>query len=141
MVSSVGKPPESLREFALDEHGRPVANAVADPEIHVMDLDVSQVMRHDLGHRSWARRHDALLVPAGVVECVPGPLEETQRMLQVRAEFRAGSTGGGVGCYVLVVPGRVHVTDLPFGRTTKYPDMGLRLVDEVCDDMRTRPSR
>ena len=49
---------------------------MADVEIHVVDLDVSQVVGHDFGHRSRACGHYPVPVPEGVVECIPRSLEE-----------------------------------------------------------------
>lgn len=41
----------------------PVGGQIADIEIHVMDLNVSQVMSNDLDHIPGAGRHPAQFVP------------------------------------------------------------------------------
>lgn len=63
MISSSGKRAEALRQLTLDEVGGPVGNQIADVEIHVMDLNVSQVMSNDLDHIPGAGHHLAQFVP------------------------------------------------------------------------------
>jgi len=63
MISSLGKRADALRKLAVDELAGPVGGQVADVEIHVMDLDVSQMMSHDLDHFPWPGSHLAQFVP------------------------------------------------------------------------------
>lgn len=108
---------------------------MADIEIHVMDLDVSQMVGHDLGHRSRAGGHHPLPLPEGVVECVPGGFEELEALRQVGAELSRGTARAEIRGHVRVVPIGVDLTDLAGGRTSEDQDMSLRLVRDVRDDM------
>jgi hypothetical protein len=58
MVSSVREVANTLPRFVLDEERRPVARPESRVEVHVMYLDVPQVVHDDLGHRSWSCCHD-----------------------------------------------------------------------------------
>ena len=106
-----------------------------DVEIHVVDLDVSQMVRHDLGHRSRAGGHDPLPIPEGVVECIPRGFEELEALCQVGAELGCGAARAEICGQVRVVAVWVELTDLAGGRTSENQDMGLGLVRDVRDDM------
>ena len=56
MFGSIGKSAEALGEFVLDKRSRPVARRVANAKVEVVNLDVTKVVRDDLGHRPWACR-------------------------------------------------------------------------------------
>ena len=135
MISSVGERAESLSEFALDETQGPIADSIADAEIDVMHLDVSEMTADDLSHRSCAGCDDALPVPQPVIECVPGRLDECKRLRELGAEFSGRTGRAGIGGHVMVVPRGELLADLALGRTAIDPDKGLGLVDEVSDDV------
>lgn len=138
MIGSVGKRSEALGQLTLDEDRGPIGRSMADVEIHVVDLDVAQVVGHDLGHLSRASGHDPLPVPEVIVECIPRRFEETEALRQVAAELVCGAARAKIRGQVRVVPVRVELSDLAGSRTPEDQNMGLELVRDVRDDMRPR---
>ena len=101
MIGSVGERSEALRQLTLDEDRGPIGRSMADVEIHVVDLDVAQVVGHDLGHRSRAGGHDPLPVPEDVVECIPRCFEEPEALRQVGAELGCGAARAKIRTWAL----------------------------------------
>ena len=108
---------------------------MADVEINVVDLDISQVVGHGLGHRSRAGGHQPVPFPEDVVEGIPGGLQELKALRQVAAQPGCGATRAEIRGQVRVVPVGVELTDLAGGRTLEDQDMGLALVRDVSDEM------
>lgn len=141
VTSSSGKRAEALRELALDELGGPVGGEIADVEIHVMDLNVSQVMSNDLDHIPGAGRHLAQFVPRSGVQGDPCRLKLVKRTLEVGAKFGRRPASAQVGRRVGIVPSGMETSDLAYCWSTEEPGMGPRLVGEMGDHMPSRKSR
>ena len=137
MVSSVGSARRRLASSPSTRIGGPAGGQVADIKVHVMYLDISQVMDDDLGHRPRACCHNPLPVPHGVIECIPCGFQEFERLFQVGAELRRRAARAGICGQVWVVPIGVEPADLARGRTPEEKDMGFGLVGEVRDDVPT----
>lgn len=140
MIGSMGERSKSLRQFTFDEDRGPIGGSVANIKVHVMNLDVTQMVGHELSHGSRARGHDPWPVPQGVVECLPRRFEEIKTMRKLAAELGCRTLRSEVRGHVRVVPVGVELANLAGGRTLEDPDMGLGLVREVRDDMGPRIS-
>ena len=90
---------------------------MADVEINVVDLDISQVVGHGLGHRSRAGGHQPVPVPEAIVESIPGGFEELEAPRQVGAQLGCGAARGESRGTLRAVPGGVEAADPPGRRT------------------------
>jgi hypothetical protein len=93
VVSAIGSGSKTFREFAVDEVRGPVGRAISNVEIDVMDLDVSQVVADDLGHRPWTCRHDGLVIPERIVAARPCCIELIERLCEVGSKFSGCPVG------------------------------------------------
>ena len=141
MVGSAGKGTYPLRQFAFNEHGWPVRDAVPNVEVHVMNFNVSQVTADDLGHRSRSSGHPSQSVPHPVLERIPRRLKKLERTFEVTAKFSGRPARAGVCGRFSVVADGVELADLAHSGTPEEQGMGFGLVSEVCNHVPACESR
>jgi hypothetical protein len=117
MVGPAWKRTEPSFQFTFNEQGGPVGDPITNIEIHVMNLNVSQVMGDGLGHRFWASSHLSQSIPHLVIERIPSRLQKYERTFEVIAEFDGGPVRACICGDVCVVPNGMESADLARCRT------------------------
>ena len=135
MVGPLRQLAKAFGQFSGDEHGRPIGGPICDVEVHVVYLDVPEVLAHDLGQGAWSGHHDRLTLPLDLIELVPPGFEEFERLSQVGAQLWRRAVGAGRCSPVGVVPGRVHASRFAHDGAFEEPRMGLGLVRDVRDEV------